>query len=302
MIEHDAINQEANTTHRVIRGDARCMGFIPDESVHLVLTSPPKTVLKGIDGTGKDIYLISDYEAFLSGLEMIWREVFRVLVPGGRLVCTVGDVWLSRKMHGRHRVIPLHADICVVCRTIGFDNLNPIIWHKIPGTEGTEGKGGKFFGSPYEPNGAIRNDVEFVVMQRKPGGYRKPTDRQRKRSKIDKTDYRKWFRQLWRIPEASGQRYPSPFPFEIAHRLINMFSFWGDTVLDPFCATGTTLAAAMRCQRNSIGIEMDTDLCRLAFNRLQEGDEPLFVKTRIEFNESSLIEGFLNGTDTAQGP
>jgi site-specific DNA-methyltransferase (adenine-specific) len=294
MIEDDAINQEANTTHCVIRGDARCMGFIPDESVHLVLTSPPKTVLKGIDERDQGIHLISDYETFLSGLKKIWQEVFRVLVPGGRLVCIVGDVWLSRKRHGRHRVIPLHADICVLCRAIGFDNLNPVIWHKIPEIKGSERRGGKFFGSPYEPNGAIRNDVEFVVMQRKPGGYRKPTDLQRKRSKIDKNDYRKWFRQFWLVPEASGQRYPSPFPFEIAHRLINMFSFWRDTVLDPFCATGTTLAAAMRSQRNSIGIEMDTDLCHVAFNRLREEDEPLFVKTRIEFCEASGIEGLLN--------
>lgn len=294
MIEHDTNKPNADTTHCVVRGDARCLVSVPDESVHLVLTSPPKTALKGAGGGSID--LVSEYEAFLSGFEEILQEIYRVLVPGGRLVCVVGDVWLSRKIHGRHRVIPLHADLCVLCRHAGFDNLNPILWHKAPEMKGVEKKGGKFFGSPYEPNGAIRSDVAFIAMQRKPGGYRKPTDRQRKQSKIDKTDYRRWFQQFWSIPEASGQKYSPAFPFEIAYRLINMFSFWGDTVLDPFCASGTTLIAAMRSQRNSVGIEIDADLCRMAFNRLHEESEPLFVKTHIAFCEANGLEGFFNSS------
>ena len=120
-------------------------------------------------------------------------------------------------------------------------------------------------------------------MQRKPGGYRKPTAQQRKHSKINKSDYRKWFQQFWNLSGVSHGKYPKPFSSEIANRLTRMFSFWGDTVLDPFCGVGTTLVAAMRCNRNSVGIEIDEKYCRIALNRLEEENEPLFTHTRLEY-------------------
>ena len=119
-------------------------------------------------------------QLFLGALEKVWREAFRVLVPGGRLVCVVGDVCVSRKRFGRHLVFPLHSDICVLCRKIGFDNLNPIIWHKIANASFEANTNSKILGKPYEPNAIIKNDIEFILMQRKPGGYRKPTEEQRK--------------------------------------------------------------------------------------------------------------------------
>jgi len=274
----------------VILGDSRYMGVIPDESIHLVLTAPPTQALKGMHQNKEGVFPVTDYEAFLSGLKTVWEEVYRILVPGGRLIGIIGDIWLSRKKYGRHRVIPLYADICVLCRKIGYDNLTPIIWHKIseklPAVKG----GTKFLGAPYGPNGGIGNNVGYVLMQRKPGGYRKPDTDQKMRSRIPRSDYKKWFQQVWRVPHPAGVRTQHPFPLEMACRLIRMFSFWDDTVLDPFCSTGTTLAAAMQCHRNSIGIDSDIRRCRMAFNRLQAQDEPLFTKTAIEFLDAGRIK------------
>jgi site-specific DNA-methyltransferase (adenine-specific) len=227
---------------------------------------------------------IADYERFLSELTKVWKEVYRVLVPGGRLVCVVGDVCLSRKEHGRHLVMPLHADIAVICRKIGFDNLNPIIWHKISNATFEANNGTKFLGKPYEPNAIVKNDIEFILMQRKPGGYRRPTEEQRKLSMIDKNDFAEWFRQFWNITGASTRHHPAPFPYELAYRLVRMFSFWGDTALDPFCGTGTTMLAAMKCGRNSIGIEIDEEYCRMTLDRLKKEERDLFREVKIEFS------------------
>jgi DNA modification methylase len=212
---------------------------------------------------------IDDYETFLKELKKVWKGVFRVLVPGGRLVCVVGDVCVSRRKYGRHLVFPLHADISVICRKIGFDNLNPIIWHKITNANFEVSNGTKFLGKPYEPNAIIKNDMEYILMQRKPGGYRKPSAEQRKRSKISKSDFNDWFRQIWNITGASTKNHPAPFPLKLATRLVRMFSFYDDTVLDPFCGSGTTMIAALRNGRNSIGIDIDKEYCRIIARNLK---------------------------------
>ena len=165
-------------------GDARDLSWLPDESVHLIVTSPPYWTLKRYNERLGQLGHVADYEQFLDELDQVWRHLYRALVPGGRLVCVVGDVCLSRREHGRHVVMPLHADITVRCRKIGFDNLNPIIWHKIANAQFEVENGSKFLGKPYEPNAIIKNDIEFILMQRKPGGYRKPTERQRRLSMI----------------------------------------------------------------------------------------------------------------------
>lgn len=146
-------------------------------------------------------------------------------------MCVVGDVCVARRDFGRHLVFPLHADICVICRRIGFDNLNPIIWHKIANASYEVENGSKFLGKPYEPNAIIKNDIEFILMQRKPGGYRKPTNKQRDTSRIEKDAFDRWFQQIWTITGASTKRHPAPFPLELAMRLVRMFSFTEDTVL-----------------------------------------------------------------------
>jgi DNA modification methylase len=271
------------TSHRLIVGDARDLSFLGDESVHLVVTSPPYWILKRYNENVNQLGHVDDYDTFLTELEKVWREVFRVLVPGGRLACVVGDVCLSRRKFGRHVVVPLHADICVSCRKIGFDNLNPIIWHKISNATYEVQNGSKFLGKPYEPNAIIKNDIEFILMQRKPGGYRKPTELQRRLSMIGKQEYSAWFRQFWSLSGTSTRNHPAPFPLEIAYRLVRMFSFWGDTVLDPFCGTGTTMVAALRAGRNSIGIDIDRDYCRLAAQRLRAETHTLFAQHSILF-------------------
>jgi modification methylase len=183
--------------------------------------------------------------------------------------------------------MPLHSDIAVICRKIGFDNLNPIIWHKISNATFEANTSTKFLGKPYEPNAIIKNDIEFILMQRKPGGYRKPTEEQRRLSMIDKNDFNEWFRQFWTITGASTRYHPAPFPLELASRLVKMFSFWGDTILDPFCGTGTTMLAAMKCGRNSIGCEIDEEYCRLILKRLSEESHNLSGKVAIEFSKIS---------------
>jgi DNA modification methylase len=269
--------------HRLINGDARDLSFLEDASIHLVVTSPPYWNLKRYNENPDQLGHIDDYEAFLAEIEKVWRHVYRILVPGGRLVCVVGDVCVARRDFGRHLVFPLHSDISVICRRIGFDNLNPIIWHKISNAAYEVENGSKFLGKPYEPNAIIKNDVEFILMQRKPGGYRKPTIAQRDASRIGKEDFGQWFQQIWSITGASTKQHPAPFPLELATRLVRMFSFTEDTVLDPFCGTGTTMVAALRAGRNSIGVEIDADYCRMAARFLKAETSGLFSTARLLF-------------------
>ena len=271
------------TTHRLILGDARRLPYLPDESVHLVLTSPPYWTLKKYNEVEGQLGHVQAYEEFLGELEKVWRETYRVLTPGGRLVCVVGDVCLSRRQFGRHVVVPLHADICVMCRKMGFDNLNPIIWHKIANARYEVARGAGFLGKPYEPNAIIKNDIEFILMQRKPGGYRKPTAEQRRLSKIGKKEYAEWFRQFWNLSGASTKKHPAPFPLKLAYRIVRMFSFVGDTVLDPFCGTGTSMLAALQADRNSIGVEIDPQYFRMAARRLKAEQRGLFSEADLEF-------------------
>jgi len=276
------MSEKARTIHRLVRGDARDLSYIEDASVHLVVTSPPYWTLKRYNENEAQLGHIADYEAFLASLETVWRECYRILVPGGRLVCVVGDVCLSRRANGRHVVVPLHADICVLCRQIGYDNLNPIIWHKIANASFEVGSGSGFLGKPYEPNAIIKNDIEFILMQRKPGGYRKPTPYQRDRSRLTKEEFSGWFQQFWNIPGASTRAHPAPFPLELATRLVRMFSFVGDTVVDPFCGSATTMLAAMNCERNSIGVEIDGEYYGMSLRRLRAQARSLFQECMLE--------------------
>lgn len=257
------------TIQKLYRGDARKLSMIADNSVHLVLTSPPYFNLKNYQCGKNQLGMINDYQCFVDELEKVWKECFRILVPGGRIVCVVGDVCLSRKKYGRHVVMPLHSDIAVTCRKVGFDNLNPILWHKISNAKFEANTKSSILGKPYEPNAIIKNDMEYILMERKPGGYRKPTTQQREESKIGKEDFQNWFSQIWEMPGASTRNgHPAPFPLELATRLVKMFSFVGDIVVDPFCGSGTSMVAAMQNNRNSIGIETEQLYCEQIMNRL----------------------------------
>lgn len=263
--------REPETTHVLHCGDARNLGWIEGESVHLVVTSPPYWTLKKYNDHPGQLGAVEDYESFMDELDAVWRHCYRVLVPGGRIACVVGDVCLARRRHkGRHQVVPLHADISVRCRRIGLDYLTPIFWYKIANASYEVENGSSFLGKPYEPNAIIKNDIEYILMLRKPGGYRQPTETQRQRSKMTKEEHAKWFRSVWRdVPGESTREHPAPFPVELAYRLVRMFSFIEDTVLDPFAGTCSTTIAAMKCARNSIGNEIDPEYFKLALRRVK---------------------------------
>jgi DNA modification methylase len=267
--EIEAAIRRVRTTHQLILGDSRRLTMVADESIHLVVTSPPYWTLKHYSSRADQLGSIESYDAFLNELDTVWREMFRVLVPGGRLVIVVGDVCLSRRRHGRHVVVPLHASIQERCRAIGFENLAPIIWSKI-GNARLEVEGrGSFLGKPYEPNAIIKNDIEYILFQRKPGGYRQPAWAARVLSIIPRDAHRSWFQQIWSIPGASSSNHPAPYPIALAERLVRMFSFVGDTVLDPFMGSGTTNIAAARWGRHSIGIDVEPAYVDLAMSRLE---------------------------------
>jgi len=276
--------QQIPTQHRLFQADSRKLSFIPDESVHLVVTSPPYWTLKKYRDHESQLGDVEDYERFLKELDEVWKHCFRMLVPGGRLVCVVGDVCLSRRKNkGRHTVVPLHASIQEHCRKIGYDNLAPIIWYKIANAVfEASGNGAGFLGKPYEPNAVIKNDIEFILMERKPGGYRKPLVANRVLSIISNENHKQWFQSIWSgVTGASTRNHPAPYPEELAERLIRMFSFVGDTVVDPFMGTGTTTVAAAKWGRNSIGVEIDPHYFGLSEKRIRHSTCSLFSCTEI---------------------
>jgi DNA modification methylase len=285
LVEIERRIQSVSTHHRLILGDARKLIGIRDSTVHLVLTSPPYWTLKAYNKTPGQLGNIADYERFLEELDHCWRECYRVLVPGGRLVIVVGDVLLSRRKHERHQAIPLHADIQTRCRRLGFDNLAPIFWYKIASAAyEAEGNGRGFLGKPYEPNAVVKHDVEYILMERKPRGYRSPDPKTRLLSVIPAEKHSIWFSQVWdNIRGESTRHHPAPFPEELAQRLIRMFSFVGDTVLDPFVGTGTTMVAAAQAARNSIGVEIDPSYYALARERLVRVLPSMTAKRTTEF-------------------
>jgi len=285
LAELECVVGEIETLHRSVRGDARDLHGVEPNSVHLVLTSPPYWTLKEYRESYGQMGHFEDYDFFLEELDRVWRRCFASLVPGGRLICVVGDVCLSRrKNNGRHTVVPLHASIQEHCRAIGFDNLSPIIWSKIANVvHEVDNGGGGFLGKPYEPNAVIKNDIEFILMERKPGGYRSPSNAARLLSIISDENHKAWFIQIWSgVTGASTRKHPAPYPELLASRLIRMFSFVGDTVLDPFCGTGTTTAAAIGCGRNSIGYEIDEHYITQARLRISELAGGLLSHARVE--------------------
>ena len=264
---------------------------VPPESVHLVVTSPPYWTLKKYNMVPGQLGLIHEYDSFLRELEKVVKECYRVLIPGGRLVCVVGDVCLPRRIAGKHHVYPLHADVTLKCREAGFDNLSPILWYKIANASYEANTKSTILGKPYEPNAVIKNDTEFILMQRKPGPYRKPTNEQRRLSYIPREFYEKWFRQIWDIRGESTRHHPAPYPLDLAERIIRMYSFVGDTVLDPMNGTGTTMVAAARCGRDSIGYDVDPEYVLLAKRRFRGELENLFSRRfEVKISKSYLGE------------
>jgi len=278
------------TSHDLYNRDSRRIDFLAPNSVHLVVTSPPYWTLKDYRDHPDQMGYIADYEEFIGELDRVWQACYDALVPGGRVVCVVGDVCLSRRKNdGEHTVVPLHASIQEHCRRIGFSNLAPIIWNKIANAVyEAEGNGGGFLGKPYEPNAVVKNDIEFILMERKPGGYRSPSVAARVLSVIPADRHKVWFQQIWTgVTGASTKEHPAPFPLELAERLVRMFSFVGDTVLDPFLGTGTTSLAAARWGRNSVGIEVDPTYFEMAVKRIEGETRKLFSSSVVRLHKQA---------------
>lgn len=259
------------TTHRLRLGDARDLSWIPSRSVHLIVTSPPYWTLKKYEENKQQLGEIADYSSFLSELDKVWRECARVLVPGGRVCCVIGDVCIPRR-EGRHRIMPLHADIMVRARAFGLDALTPILWFKIAnGVTEAKGNGAGFYGKPYQPGAIIKNDVEYILLLRKGGEYRSPSPIQKALSMLTKDEMKSWLRSAWFDVRGESTRrgHPAPYPQILAERLIKLFSFAGDTILDPFAGTGTTSLAAVATGRSSIGNEIESAYLKIAEQRLR---------------------------------
>jgi len=261
------------TDHQILRADARDLSQIADQSVHLVVTSPPYWTLKEYTSSHGQLGEVEDYETFLAELDKVWAECKRVLVPGGRICCVVGDVCIPRKRSGRHFIMPLHADTQVRARSIGLDVLTPILWHKIAnGVTEAEGNGAGFYGKPYQPGAIVKNDIEYILFMRKGGEYRKVTPLQKALSMLTKMEMQNWWRSIWTDIRGASTKsgHPAPYPSQLAERLIRMFSFAGDTVLDPFAGTGSTSVAAISAGRNSISVEIDAGYVEIAKQRIEK--------------------------------
>lgn len=271
-----------HTTHRLHQGDARDLSFLPDASVHLIVTSPPYWTLKQYaPGNASQMGHFENYAHFLSELDRVWKGCARVLVGGGRICCIVGDVCVPRKRDGRHHLVPLHSDIQVRARALGLDCLMPILWHKIAnGAMEAEGNGAGFYGKPYQPGGIIKNDIEYILFLRKGGEYRSVSPLQKALSMLTREEMKTWQRSIWSDIRGASTRqgHPAPYPAEIAERLIRLYSFAGDTVLDPFGGTASTSEAAIITGRNSISNEIESTYVEIARKRLiKAAREPRFV-------------------------
>jgi len=256
--------------HRVIFGDSRSMPELADSSVHLVVTSPPYWCIKDYAHPGQIGYDQS-YEEYLEDLGNVLSECHRVLHPGCRAAVNIGDQYLRAKEHGRYRVQPIPADIIQIARTIGFDFMGNIIWQKISTTK-TSG-GGSWMGSVYYPkDGHITYEHEYIIILRKRGQWPRATEEQKEKSKLTPQQRSEWFRGIWRIAPEKQQEHSAMFPLELPRRLIKMYSFWGETVLDPFLGSGTTTVAAEMEGRDSIGYEINEAFERLIREKMVSGD------------------------------
>jgi DNA modification methylase len=279
MMEIESTVESLPSDHRFHQANARNIAsdtsssgsIIEDESIHLVVTSPPYFNIKEYNDTEDQLGSVQNFDEFSEKIKDVWQNCYDKLIPGGRMCIVTGDILQSRREAGRHRVLPLHARIQEQCSEIGFDCLSPIIWNKIGNAALEAGGNARFLGKPYEPGAVVKNDIEYILLFKKPGDYRSPSVAERILSTIQVDYHRKCFQQIWTdIRGENRSDHPAPYPEELAERLIRMFSFVGDTVLDPFAGVGTTAVAASRTARDSINIEIDPEYISRARDRLSE--------------------------------
>lgn len=267
------------TKHIVINGDSRQMSELEDESVHLIVTSPPYWQLKDY-GTENQIGFHDDYENYINHLNLTWKECFRVLHKGCRLCINIGDQFARSTYYGRYKIIPIHTEFVKFCETIGFDFMGQIIWQKVT-TMNTSG-GASIMGSyPNPRNGIVKLDFEYILLFKKQGNAPKPSKEQKENSIMTNEEWNTYFNGHWHFPGAKQDKHLAMFPEELPHRLIKMFSFPGETVLDPFLGSGTTALAAKNLNRNSVGYEINQDFIPIIREKIGANDTFMKVETEV---------------------
>jgi len=251
---------------KIIIGDSRKMEEVEDNSVDLVVTSPPYWHIKDYGVEGQVGYGQSLHE-YLKDLYRVWKECYRVIKPGRRFCLNIGDQFARSIIYGRYKIIPLHAEFIAQCEDIGFDYMGAIIWQKKT-TMNTTG-GANVMGSyPYPPNGMVEIDYEYILIFKKPGKGKKIPKEIKKQSMLTKDEWKEYFYGHWYFGGARQIEHEAMFPDELPKRCIKMFTFVGDTVLDPFLGSGTTVKAAMELNRNAIGYEINENFLNVIKEKL----------------------------------
>jgi modification methylase len=266
------------TKHIIINGDSRRMNDIKDKSVHLIITSPPYWQLKDY-GADNQIGFNDSYEEYINHLNLVWKECFRVLHDGCRLCINIGDQFARSVYYGRYKVIPIHSEIIRFCETIGFDFMGQIIWQKTT-TMNTTGGGAVMGSFPYPRNGIVKLDFEYILLFKKQGDAPKPTSEQKADAAMTNEEWNSYFSGHWYFNGAKQDKHLAMFPEELPHRLIKMFSFPNEYILDPFMGSGTTAIAAKNLQRNSIGYEINPDFISIIKEKI--GQSSIYTTSEIQ--------------------
>jgi site-specific DNA-methyltransferase (adenine-specific) len=268
------------TTHRIIIGDSRGMIEVPDESVHLVITSPPYWQLKDY-GKQDQVGFNDTYEEYINHLNLAWSECARVLHPGCRLCVNIGDQFARSVYYGRYKVIPIRTEITKFCESAGFDYMGAVIWQKVT-TCNTTG-GATIMGSfPYPRNGILKIDYEFILIFKKYGATPPASNEHKEASRLTTEEWNEYFAGHWVFPGEKQDKHLAAFPEELPRRLIRMFSFVGDSVLDPFLGSGTTSLAAKNLNRNSIGYEINEEFLPIIKERMDLKQRTIFQDASVE--------------------
>lgn len=284
----------ATTHHLIVNGDSRRMKEVADRSVHLAITSPPYWQLKDY-GSNNQIGFHESYERYINNLNLVWQECYRVLHDGCRLCINIGDQFARSAYYGRYKVIPIRTEIIKFCESLGFDYMGAVIWQKVT-TTNTTGGGVQMGSYPYPRNGILKLDYEFILIFKKLGDAPKPTAAQKEASRMTPEEWNSYFAGHWNFGGVKQDGHIAMFPEELPRRLIKMFSFIGETVLDPFLGSGTTALAAKNLGRNSIGYEMNAEFIPIIRNKIGvdqlalEGttfaftkqDSPIEIEARID--------------------
>ncbi len=284
------MSDEDRTRHRIINGDAvTVLSEMPEASVDLVVTSPPYWQIKDY-GVEEQIGANQTYEEYLDALRDVWRECHRLLNPGCRIAINIGDQYLRASEYGRYRVKPIPADTTRICRDLGLDFMGNIIWRKVSTTNTTGG--GAWMGSTYYPkDGHVTYEHEYILLFRKRGDWTSPGKEAREKSKLTKEERSRWFRGYWELTPERQEEHVAQFPVALPHRIIKMYSFFGETVLDPFLGSGTTALAARNAGRDAIGVELQPSYLHLIREKLglEEGlfDTPPYPDGSISCSDES---------------